>query len=104
MEQENLKSFLTVICHSVVPVIIGNNHTLASSLSKLRSCLEAGKKQPKRSLEYCFSMGDVLLYPSFGALLVYLLATFDEYVMKKVGWSILIAGHSATLKRRHNIN
>lgn len=102
MERENLKSLLTGISHSVASVMVGFIHTLPCCLSKPRNSLEAGKKQPKRNLEY--SMEEVLLYPSFGALLMYLWTTSDEYVMKRIGWFTLIAGHSATLPRKRHIN
>lgn len=47
-------------------------HTLSSSLSMPRVCLEAGKKQAKRSLEYGYSMEEMILYHSFGVPLVFL--------------------------------
>ena len=39
----------------------GFSHTLPSCLSKLRSSLEAARKQAKRSLEYGYSMEKALL-------------------------------------------
>ena len=52
--------------------LVGYSYTLPSSLSMPRSRVEAGKKQPRGSLEYDYNMSKVLLYPSFGAPLVLL--------------------------------
>ena len=57
--------------------LVSSSHTLALLMSKLRSSLEAGKKQAKRSLEYGYSMESVLLYPSFVASSVFLLPPYD---------------------------
>lgn len=51
MKRENLKSYVTDITYSVALVMAGSIHTPASCLSKPRSSLEAGKKQPRGSLE-----------------------------------------------------
>ena len=67
MERENLKSYLTGISHSVASEMAGSSHTLGLLMSKLRSSLEAGRKQPRVWLEYVCSVAEVLLYPSFGA-------------------------------------
>ncbi len=56
---------------------IGSRHTLACCLCKLRSCLEAGKKQPRVWLEYVCDVEAVHLYPSFAARLVHLWSPFD---------------------------
>lgn len=72
MAQEHLKSYLIGISRSIAPVMLGCCHTLASSLSKPRSSLEAGKKQPRVWLEYISDVAKMLLYPSFGALIVLL--------------------------------
>ena len=104
MERESMKSLLTGISHSVASEMAVYSHTLALLMSKPRSSLEAGKKQPIVWLEYGCSMAEVTLYLSFGGLLMYLWTTSDEYVMKKIGWFTLIAGHSATLPRKHHIN
>ncbi len=54
------------ISHSVGKVMAGSIHTLTSYLSKHRSSLEAGKKQPRVWLQYACCMTEVVLYPSFG--------------------------------------
>ena len=66
MERENLKSYLTGISHSVCKEKAGYSHTPGCYLSKLRSSLEAGKKQLRVWLQYVNSMTEVFLYPSFG--------------------------------------
>ena len=48
----------------------GSNYTPACCLSKLRSSLEAGKKQLRVWLQYVCSMAEILLYSSLGAPLV----------------------------------
>lgn len=45
-------------------------HTPTSCLSKLRSSLESGKKQPKVWLQYICSVTELLLNSSFGRPLV----------------------------------
>ena len=71
----NWKSWLSDLCHesymangshSAVSEIAGSRHTLACSLSKLRSSIEAGKKQLRVWLQYVWSVTEMLLYPSFG--------------------------------------
>lgn len=52
--------------------LVSSSHTLALLMSKLRSSLEAGKKQPRRSQEYGYSMEKVLLWCSFNPRLVIL--------------------------------
>ena len=66
--------------------LVGYNYTLPSSLSMPRSRVEAGKKQPRGSLEYGYSMSKVLLYPSFGAPLVYLLPPYHGSEMVRSGF------------------
>lgn len=78
-----------------VPYILGVNqdvvkemaayiHTIGLLTSKLRSSLEAGRKLPRVWLEYVCSVTEVLLYPSFGALLVYLwTACSDSEIIKQ---------------------
>ena len=70
MEQENLKPCLASISHSVASEIAVYSHTLALLMSKLRSSIEASKKQPIVWLEYGCSMAEVTLYLSFDGLLV----------------------------------
>ena len=57
--------------------LVAYSYTLPSSLSMPRSRVEAGKKQPRGSLEYDYNMSKVLLYPSFGAPLVLLLPPYN---------------------------
>ena len=79
-------SYISVISHSTASVMAGFSHTLPYCLSKLRSRVEAGKKQPRRSLEYSYSMEKVLLYPSFGAPLVFLGSPYgdSEWVRRRL--------------------
>ena len=72
------KSYIAGICHSVASVLAGYSHTLPYCLSKLRSSLEAGKKQAKSSLEYGCTVEETQLYHSFCTPLVYLRTTFGE--------------------------
>ena len=64
----------------------GSSYTLPSSLSIPRSRVEAGKKQPRGSLEYDYNMSKVLLYPSFGAPLVLLLPPYNGSEMVRSGF------------------
>ena len=81
MAQEILKSYLTGISHSVASEMAGSSHTPASCLSMLRSCQEAGKEQFRVWLEYVCSMAEMLLYPSFGAPLVFPWFPYDSSKM-----------------------
>ena len=67
-----VKKILAIGFNQGVVKMAGSCHTPASCLSMLRSCQEARKKQPRVWLEYICSMEKVLLYPSFGAPLVFL--------------------------------
>jgi len=78
MERENLKSYLTGISHSVASEMAGSSHTLGLLMSKLRSSLEAGKKQPRVWIEYVSSQVKMLLYSSFCAPLVFLRSTCSD--------------------------
>ena len=79
-------SYISGISHSIASEMAGSSHTLPCSLSMLRSRVEAGKKQPRRSLEYGYSLEKVLLYPSFGAPLVFLLPLYDGSEMLRSGY------------------
>lgn len=81
MAQENLKSYLTGISHSVASMLAASSHTLCLLMSKHRSSLEAGKKQPRVWLEYACSVTEVLLYPSFRVPLVLLLSPYGDSEM-----------------------
>lgn len=56
----------------------GSSHTPACSLSKLRSSLEAGKKQPRVWLQYGCCVTDMLPYPSFRVPLVFLFSPYGD--------------------------
>lgn len=77
MAQENLKSYMADISHSVTSLMAGNSHTLTCCVSKPRSILEAGKKQLSVWLGYACNMAEVLLYSSFGVPKVFLWFPFD---------------------------
>ena len=66
--------------HSAVSKMAGSRHTLTCCLSEVRSSLEAGKKQPRVWLEYSCDVPEVLLYPSFGALLGVLWPPYSDLV------------------------
>ena len=54
------------ISHSVGKEMAGSIHTLSCCVSKLRSSIEAGKKQPRVWLQYVCDVSEVLFHPSFG--------------------------------------
>lgn len=64
--------YISGISHSVALILAAYSHTLGLLMSKLRSSLEAGKKQPRVWIEYVCSVAKMLLYPSFGAPSVFL--------------------------------
>lgn len=66
--------------------LVGYSYTLPSSLSMPKRRVEAAWKQAKRSLEYGYSMAKVLLYPSFGAPLVFLWSTYGDSEMARNGF------------------
>lgn len=78
MERENLKSYLTGISHSVASEMAVYSHTLALLMSKLRSSIEASKKQPRVWLEYVCSMAEVLFYLPFSVPLVFLMCSYRD--------------------------
>lgn len=63
--------------------LASSSYTLPSSLSMPRSRVEAGKKQPRGSLEYDYNMSKVLLYPSFRDPLVLLLSPYGDSEMAR---------------------
>ena len=74
--------------------LVSSSHTLPCYLSMPRSRVEAGKKQPRRSLEYGYSKERcsftpplVFLYSSFGLLMVTrrMHATFTEDPRSSLG-------------------
>ena len=68
--------YISGVNQDVVKEMAGSSHTLGILMSKLRSSLEAGKKQPRVWLQYVLSMANVLFYQSFGAPLVLHWSTF----------------------------
>ena len=109
MAQENLKSYLTGISHSVASMLAASSHTIALLMSKPRSSLEAGRKQPRVWLEYVCSMANVLFYPSFGTPLGLHWSTFgvtgDTRYIHGGCMEILQRKHvTYTVSRRRNGN
>ena len=78
MTKERLKSYLVGISHTVSKEMAGSSHTPACCLSKLRSSLEAGKKQPRVWLQYSCGVVEGFLCFSFGVPLVLLWSPFDD--------------------------
>lgn len=66
--------------------LAGYKHTLPSCLSMPKKRVEAAWKQVKRSLEYGYSMAKVLLYPSFGAPLVFLWSPYGDSEIARNGF------------------
>ena len=64
--------YILSVNQDVVKEMAGSSHTLGLLMSKLRSSLEAGKKQPRVWIEYVCSVAKMILYSSFGAPLVFL--------------------------------
>lgn len=64
-------------------------------LSRLRSSLEAGKKQLRVWIEYVCSVAKMILYSSFGAPLVFLGSPYNssEMVRRMVRNGVLLAAH-----------
>ena len=63
--------------------LVSSSLTLALLMSKLRSSLEAGKKQPRVWIEYVCSVAKMILYSSFGAPSVFLYSLYggSEWVL-----------------------
>ncbi len=64
--------YISGVNQDVVKEMAGSIHTLGLLTSKLRSSLEAGKKQPRVWIEYVCRQVKMLLYSSFGAPSVFL--------------------------------
>lgn len=64
--------FFSGISHSVDSQMAYSRHTLTCCLSKLRSSLEAGKRQLRVWLQYVCRMMELFLYTSFSVPLVLL--------------------------------
>ena len=78
MTKERLKSYLTGISHTVSKEMSGSSHTLSCYLSKLRSSIKAGKKQPRVWLQYACGVTEVLLYSSLSGPLVFFWPPSDD--------------------------
>lgn len=72
---------LAYLRQGAIKEMAGFSHTPACCMSKLRSSLEAGKKQPIVWLQYVCSVAGVLLNPSFDSPLVLLWSLYGESVM-----------------------
>ncbi len=57
--------YILGISQDVVKEMVGSSYTPACCVSKLRSCLEAGKKLLRVWLQYVYGVIEMLLYPSF---------------------------------------
>ena len=54
--------YISGISHSVALILAAYSHTLGLLMSKLRSSLEAGKKQPRVGIEYVCSVAKILRF------------------------------------------
>jgi len=75
--------YISGVNQDVVKEMAGSIHTLGLLMSKLRSSLEAGKKQPRVWIEYVCCVAKMLLYPSFGAPSVFL---YSLYGGSEMSW------------------
>lgn len=91
----NRKTWLSDMCyesdlandsHSAVSEMAGSIHAQACCLSKARSSLEAGKKQPRVWLQYSCGKTEMFLYPSFGIPLVLLRSPHGDSEMARNGF------------------
>ena len=91
----NWKSWLSDLCHesymangshSAVSEIAGSRHTLACSLSKLRSSIEAGKKQLRVWLQYVCGVTEMLRHPFFCVPFVLLWSPYCDSEMARSGF------------------
>lgn len=64
----------------------GSNHTPACCLSKLRSSIEAGKKQLRVWLQYVCGVTEMLIFLSYGAALVVLWYPYGDSKMARNGF------------------
>lgn len=78
--------YILGISQGVVKEMAGYSHTLPCCVSKLRSSLEAGKKQPRVWLQYVCGVIEMLLYPSSGVSLVLLLSPYGDSKMARNGF------------------
>ena len=80
-----VEPYFSGINYGVGMEMAGYSHTPACCLSKLRSNIEAGKKQPRVWLQYVCGVTEMLLYPSFGAPLVLLWSPYGGSEMARNG-------------------
>lgn len=87
-DKGNMKAvpYILGISQVVVKEMAGSSHTLPCCVSKLRSSLEAGKKQLRVWLQYVCGVTEMLLYPSFGAPLVFLRPPYDDSELARNGF------------------
>lgn len=64
--------------HEVAMEMAGSSHTLSRCLSKPRSSLEAGKKQPIVWLQYVCGVTEMLLYTSFSTPIALPWSSYDD--------------------------
>lgn len=76
-----VKKVLAIGFNQGVVKMAGSCHTPACCMSKLRSSIKAGKKQPRVWLEYICSVAKMLLSPSFSVSLVLLWSPYDSLKM-----------------------
>lgn len=79
----NSDNYLAYHSQGVGKAMADSSHTLTSSLSMLRSSLDAGKKQPRVWQQYVCGVTETLLYPSFGAPLLLLCSPYGD---SKMAW------------------
>ena len=77
--------YILGISQVVVKEMAGYSHTLPCCVSKLRSSLEAGKKQLRVWLQYVCGVTEMLLY-SFGDPLVLLWSPYGDSEMARNGF------------------
>lgn len=75
--------YISGISHSVALILAAYSHTLGLLTSKLRSSLEAGKKQLRVWLQYVCGVTETLLYPSFRVPLVLLWSHYGDSKMAR---------------------
>ena len=69
-----------------VKEMAGSSHTPACCLSKLKSSIEAGKKQPRVWLQYVCGVEEMLLYSSYSGPLVFLWSPISDSEMARNGF------------------
>lgn len=80
--------YILGISQGVVKEMSGSSHTPACCLSKLRSSLEAGKKQPRVWLQYVSGVKEMLLCSSFRVPLFLLWSLYGGLEMACNGFKV----------------